>query len=68
MRTYDNDKLKALLVFLIVGFVGIVFMVMQCQQESKSYNRLTGAHTTAWDAFWLELRVQDSPKEENDGH
>lgn len=30
--------------------------------EAKAYNRLTGAQTTTWDAMWLELRVQDSPK------
>ena len=29
--------------------------------ESEAFNRLTGAHTTAWDAIWLELRVQDAP-------
>lgn len=30
--------------------------------EAETYNRLTGAHTTAWDAMWVELRVQDSAK------
>lgn len=30
--------------------------------EARAYNRLTGAHATTWDAMWVELRVQDSPK------
>jgi len=29
--------------------------------ESQTYNRLTGAHTTTWDAMWVELRVMDAP-------
>lgn len=29
--------------------------------ESRAYNRLTGAHTTYWDALWLSLRVQEQP-------
>ena len=31
-------------------------------QESRSYNRLTGAETTTWDAMWVDLRVQESPR------
>jgi hypothetical protein len=30
--------------------------------ESRTYNRLTGAHTTTWDALWVELRVQEGTK------
>ncbi|HEX7784831.1 MAG TPA: hypothetical protein VF653_01295 [Methylomirabilota bacterium] len=34
------------------------FQVYAAHQESKTYNRLTGANTTTWDALWVELRVQ----------
>lgn len=51
--------LAAALVALIV--VAIVWFVTA--QESATYNRLTGARTTTWDALWVELRVQDTPKE-----
>lgn len=30
--------------------------------ESRTYNKLTGAHTTWFDAIWVELRVQDNPR------
>ena len=30
--------------------------------EAKTYNKLTGANATWWDAIWVELRVQDTPK------
>lgn len=39
-----------------------VSWVVKSYFEAKSYNRLTGAHATTWDAMWVELRVQDSPK------
>lgn len=45
----------ALIVVAIVWFLAA--------QESSTYNRITGARTTAWDALWVELRVQDTPKE-----
>ena len=36
--------------------------VVKSYFEAQAYNRLTGAHATTWDAMWVELRVQDSPK------
>lgn len=38
------------------------FHVFAVYQESRTYNRLTGAQTTTWDALWVELRVQDAPR------
>jgi hypothetical protein len=35
--------------------------MIQAHMESKTYNKLTGASTTMWDALWVELRVQDQP-------
>lgn len=52
-------------IFLLLG--GVLFLVLvgfvfgSCQ-ESRTYNRLTGANTTTWDAMWVELRVQGVPK------
>lgn len=31
-------------------------------KESEAYNRLTGAHTTAWDALFVQLTVQAPPE------
>lgn len=30
------------------------------KMKSDTYNRLTGANTTWWDAVWVELRVQNT--------
>ena len=58
----DNSGVAFMLMLLLVGAL-IIFGIWQAQMESAAYNRLTGAHTTTWDAMFLELRVQDKPKE-----
>lgn len=37
--------------------------VMGSYFESSSYNRITGAKTTTWDAMFLQLRVTGAPKD-----
>lgn len=48
----------------IVIVVCIALMVVSSHFESKTYNKLTGANTTTWDAIWVELRVQDGTAED----
>ncbi len=41
--------------------------IQRCQiigQHVGGKNKLTGAHTTYWDALFLDLRVFDTPKAE----
>jgi hypothetical protein len=61
----DADNLQILLplVFLIVVLTGSTIVnVVSWHMESAAFNRITGAHTTWWDAVWVELRVQEAPK------
>lgn len=52
----------------IIGIIAAIVitiawsLVFQPYMESTTYNKLTGAKTTWWDALWVELRVQDNPK------
>jgi hypothetical protein len=67
MRPQRKDwkkKGEALEVVLwTICMAGLVALyVVASYFESQTYNRLTGAHTTWWDAMWVELRVQDVPK------
>jgi len=51
-----------IVVAIVLGLVvGIPWF--SAAQESSTYNRLTGAHTTTWDALWVELRVQEGTKQ-----
>lgn len=45
----------------LVFVITLVMIFIQPVMESRTYNKLTGAHTTWWDAVWVELRVQGSP-------
>jgi hypothetical protein len=38
---------------LLLVFVGGSYL------EAKTYNRLTGAKVSTWDAIWVDLRVQE---------
>lgn len=49
----------ALVVACIIGFTFFL-----AKMESDTYNRLTGAKTTWWDALWVELRVMEAPRVE----
>lgn len=58
----NNDDMMAFYGFLILAtlvlvvFSGVTFF--QASNEAAAFNRLsTGPRVTAWDALWLELRV-----------
>jgi hypothetical protein len=49
---------------VLAGVVLLVFLVVLgcAYMEARTYNKLTGAHVTTWDAMWVDLRVQDKPQ------
>ena len=50
-----------LLVAVVVLFLSVI-VIVPAYFEAKTYNKLTGANATTWDALWVELRVQNSTK------
>ena len=61
-RSYDNDSGCSTTVGLwtLVIAIIVLFLWLQASQEASTYNRLTGANVTTWDALWIDLRVQDN--------
>ena len=57
MNRRDEWKVGGI-VLLVFSLLYLAAVTIFAHQESATYNRLTGAHTTAWDALWVELRVQ----------
>ena len=57
------DKYEKLTVAVVSTMISVSLAVMAIApwMESRTYNRLTGAKTTWWDALWVQLRVQDQP-------
>lgn len=56
-RDMRNLLLPTVVVFGLLG-MGVLFVSFM---ESHTYNRLTGADTTWWDALCVDLRVVDTP-------
>jgi hypothetical protein len=54
--------LIATAILLAVAAIALALAWVQAHNESRVYNKLTGANTTTWDAMWVELRVQDAPR------
>jgi hypothetical protein len=46
---------------LLILFGSILLGIFSASMESKTYNKLTGANTTWFDALWVELRVEHNP-------
>lgn len=50
----------------VVGMIGFIILIIGAclicaDQQSKRFNRLTGANITRGDAFFIELRIIGSP-------
>jgi hypothetical protein len=60
----DRSSGVAFILYMLLTAAFVMFWIWRSNMESAAYNRLTGAHTTAWDAMFLELRVQDQPNKE----
>ena len=57
--TLVEGLILTMILVLLVG--GVVMTFVGAVMESRTYNKLTGASTTWYDALWVELRVQDQP-------
>lgn len=57
------NKEEMLMIALLVFGISLapIAWVIKSHFESSTYNKLTGANTTTWEAMWVELRVQSSP-------
>jgi hypothetical protein len=47
----ETIVLSSIFILIILGYIAF------CYFESSTFNRLTGANTTWFDALWVELRV-----------
>lgn len=47
---------------VVIAMIVLAFTVYSAKQEAETYNRLTGANVSTWDALWVELRVDSPPR------
>lgn len=57
-------KLLGGLVAVCIGLLALCLAswIFSSYMEAKTYNEVTGAHVTTWQAMWVELKVQDQAK------
>ena len=53
----------ASLLILATVFGTPAVLLIAAKMESETYNRLTGARTTTWDAIWVDLKVTTPVKQ-----
>ncbi len=52
-----KEPMYAIAVLIGAAAIFMAIWVGHSAQEARSYNRVTGANVTTWDAMWLQLRV-----------
>lgn len=56
---FENTIIFSVVYLTFVLTVILGAWVVKSYLEAKSFNRLTGAEATTWDAMFLQLRVQE---------
>ena len=59
----SETKLSAIILICILLAL-VVGVTIRSSFEAKTYNKLTGATVSTWDAVWVELRVVEPLKVE----
>lgn len=62
MKQNQETLLSLAAAFAMLLAILVSVWVLPAYFESRTYNKLTGAETSWWDALWVELRVQDEPQ------
>lgn len=66
LKAEEREAVRTLWIYgLLIAAVLLgspAWWVFSSAMEARAYNRLTGAHATTWDAMWVNLRVQESPR------
>lgn len=54
-RLSEMAGYAVVLLLFLVGGGGLA--LFQASMEARTFNRITGQNVTAWEALWVELRV-----------
>lgn len=61
MKKNDSTAFMFIM-FAIVIIAAVLIWVVKSSFEASAYARVTGKNVSTWDAMWLDLRVQESPR------
>lgn len=54
-QTTLEKAIGAIIVIVVLG--ALALPVFSARMEANTYNRITGADVTWWEALWVELRL-----------
>lgn len=57
---YSGCIYPAIILFMFSLYPAI--WIIKSYNEARVYNKICHTNVTTWDAMWIELRVQDTPK------
>lgn len=68
MTPTEKREMAGLVVMLaMLAAMAVVGEIIRAESKAAAFNRLTGSKVTAWDAYWLDLRVQEQVHEQDVG-
>lgn len=63
-RFFDDRPVLTGAIFIVVLlFVVAAIQISSAYFEAQAFNRATGKNVSTWDALFIELRLNDSPKD-----
>lgn len=62
LRAQDPSVCLGLVLYVGIVVAAAVAWVFFSVMEAAAYNRVTGKNVSAWDAMWIDLRVQEGAK------
>ena len=64
MRFFDDRPVLSGVLFIIAMLLIVAgIQVSSAYFEARAFNRATGKNVSTWDAMFIELRLNDSPKD-----
>lgn len=62
-RTTIETAIHAMFGIVAAALLVLMFWIIPSYFEARSYNRITGENVSTFDAMFVNLRVQASPKD-----
>jgi len=67
MEMFDEEEKQQIkqvfkwvgLVVVVSALLAVSLRITHSYFEAKAFNRVTGQNVSTWDAYWLELRIDD---------
>lgn len=64
-RAIAGDRRRTIVINVVAGTAAVIILLgawfATSWAEARAFNEVTGKNVSAWDAMWVDLRVQAEP-------